>query len=105
MTIKNLVAVADCDGIRFQPLQERAVLREKFKMAALGTFEHDVPALRAVGKKRQLGEDVAIDHMLAAKALDAAGGAGHGLFGRLVFSSLMLAGLPKTELQNNPVWP
>src|SRR5579871_7069452 len=50
------VAVADCHRIRLQTLQQRAVLRQKFEVPALGAFQHYVAALRAIGEKRQLGE-------------------------------------------------
>lgn len=44
-------------------------------MAALGAFEHDIATLRAVGKKTQLGEHIAIQFVLASQALQSTDGA------------------------------
>jgi hypothetical protein len=78
-TGNDSVTIADGDGIRFQSLEQRTILRQKFQVTALRTFEHDVAALRAVGKKIQLGEYVTIQLEFAAQALNSADGASHGL--------------------------
>ena len=79
---KKSVAVANRNRISLESSQQRAVLRKELEMTALWAFEYHIAALHAIRKKSQLGENVAVDLVLAAQALDAAGSPGDGFFAR-----------------------
>ena len=74
-----LIAIAHCDRLGVQAAQQRAVLRQKLDMPALGALEYYIATRRSVWQKRELGEHVAIEFVVTAQALYASGAA-HWLF-------------------------
>jgi hypothetical protein len=68
----DLVAVAYSHRLGIEPAQQRAVLRHKFDVPALGALEHDIPPGGAIGQEGEFGEDVTIEFVVAAQALHSA---------------------------------
>lgn len=78
----TLVAVTDRDRLGVQAAQQWAILRHELDVTALGALQHNVAAGRAIRQKREFGEDVAVELIVATQALHSAH-AGGGLLLRL----------------------
>lgn len=78
----TLVAVTDRNRLGVQAAQQWAILRHELDVTALGALQHYIAAGRTIRQKREFGEDVAVEFIVATQALHPAH-ASRGLFLRL----------------------